>query len=173
MARRFHRGGSFPRSQRKGTDWSASAVETAFTTVAASTAALLQVFAPIVGGETAIRIRGLFGWRSDQTASSEDQMGAFGIAVVTEQAATVGITAVPHPNTDAAWDGWMYHHYYASHVDALTSVGVINDSLHRIVIDSKSMRKVSEDDRLVVVIENSAPFGVEVFNSVRILSKLH
>ena len=172
MARRVVR--SFARGPRKATDWSASAALTVGVGLPAASAILTQVFVPIVGGETVIRTRGMLGWSSDNAAASENQLGAFGIGVVSEQAATVGITAVPHPGTDAAWGGWLYHTYWFSQTQFLSSVGLQFDKMHTIVIDSKAMRKVGETERLVVVWENTgASHGVSVFDSIRILSKVH
>jgi len=171
MARR-----NFTRSRgaRKGTDWSASAVQTAFDTIPAASAVLLEVFTPIAGGETIIRTRGLLTYGSDQEAVTEGVNAAFGIGVVSEQAATVGITAVPHPGTDAAWDGWMYHTYMATIARIVTAASVDFNAVVQHVIDSKAARKVSENDRLVIVVENmSSSTGMLMSNSERLLSKIH
>ncbi len=173
MARRAVRSSRFSRGPRRATDWSASGAQAAVTGVGASTATLLQSFTPIVGGETAIRIRGLIGVASDQQSATELQLGAVGIAVVTQQAQSVGITAIPHPDTDAAWGGWMWHSYFARKIFFTTGVGFQFDVMHQIPIDSKSMRKVDEDERLVVVVENSAAFGIDIYANIRILSKVH
>ena len=171
MARRAVR--SFRRGPRRATDWSATAVKVALAAVAGSTKVILDSFTPIAGGETVIRVRGTFGWASDQEAATEVQLGAVGICVVTEQAATIGITAVPHPNTDAAWGGWLWHSYYKSKVFFNTGSAMNFDPLHVITIDSKAMRKVDEDERLLFIIENSTGEGVDVASNFRILSKLH
>ena len=44
---------------------------------------------------TLIRVRGIFTIASDQSAATETQVGALGVAVVSEQAASIGVTAVP------------------------------------------------------------------------------
>ena len=172
MARRIRRS-TFVRGVRRNTDWSASLVATDMVTVAASSAQLLQTFVPASGGETVIRTRGLFAWRSDQFAASEVQIGAVGIGVVTEQANSVGITAIPHPDTDSAWGGWLWHSYFTSRVDFTSGAGFLFDGVHRMVIDSKAMRKVGDNERLIVVIENSGAFGLQVSSQIRLLSKLH
>jgi len=173
MARRFVRS-SFARSSRKGTDWSASSNQVAPIPVASGAAVLLEVFTPIVGGETVIRTRGMLAWATDQAAAVENQFGAFGIGIVTEQAATVGITAVPHPASDAAWDGWLYHTFFFSQYQFLSSVGAEPGVMHSMVIDSKAARKVGENDRMVTVVENTgAAHGFDFANSERFLSKLH
>ena len=169
MARR---GRTFSRGPRRATDWSASAFG-GIVVVANGTAVLLETFAPIVGGETVIRTRGNFSIASDQDIATELQIGAFGICVVTQQAAGIGITAIPHPVADAAWGGWLYHRYFAFQFDFGTGVGFISDMAHQIEIDSKAMRKVDEDDRLVTLVENNGSRGFQIVNHERFLSKVH
>ena len=171
MARRAALRGRF--GPRRSVDWSASAPLTGYAAVAASSAVLLETFVPVTGGETVIRTRGLFSFKSDQSAASEENVGALGIAVVTAQAVSVGITAIPHPVTDAAWGGWFYHTYFSRAMLVLSGVGVDPNNVMNIVIDSKAARKVDEDERLVVVIENSSAAGMEVTTMERFLSKLH
>jgi len=52
-----------------------------------------------------------------------------------------------------------------------SSIGRTFDVLTHYLVDSKAMRKVGDEERLVVVIENSAAFGIEVYHNIRILSK--
>jgi len=170
MARRSN----FRRGPRRPTDWSASVAQASYVALAAASAIISEVFVPIVGGETLIRTRGLFSYASDQEVANETQAGAFGIGVVSEQAATVGITAVPHPFTDAAWGGWLYHTYFASRFRFVSAVGVsFADGVTTQVIDSKAMRKIGENERLVVVVENIASAGMVFWNSERFLTKVH
>ena len=173
MARRVSPGNRFVRGKRSATDWSASVQATSFTMVAASAVTLLEFFVPIAGGETVLRTRGHFVWMSDQSDAIESQIGAVGIGVVSEQAQSVGITAVPFPDTDAAWGGWLWHSYFASRMEFKTAAGFDPNMAHRMVIDSKAMRKVGENERLVVVVQNSSPFGIRVLHNIRILSKVH
>ncbi len=164
---------SFVRGPRKATDWSASSILTGVLSVAGSSAVLDEVFTPIVGGETIIRTRGMMGWNTDQEITDELQLGAFGLAIVSEQAATVGITAIPHPSTDAAWGGWFYHQFIMSKFTFISGVGVEPNVMQRMVVDSKAMRKVGENERLVSVWEATSTTGFEAFSSLRILSKVH
>ena len=172
MARRITRGRSFVRGVRSATDWSASAVSTALTSIAASTVLLHQVFTPIAGGETVLRSRGMFYFGSDQSAAIEETLGAVGIGIVSEQAATVGVTAVPHPDTDAAWGGWLWHSYFAARTQVASAIG-FEQSLQHIVIDSKGMRKIGENERLIMVVANSSSFGMLMTMSARFLTKVH
>ena len=154
-------------------DWSASAALAAPVAIGGGSAGLLELFVPIAGGETVIRIRGLATVASDQTAAAEDQIGAFGVGVVSEQAATVGITAVPFPVADAAWGGWMWHSYFARNIVSLSSVGIDAGLTHQIIIDTKAMRKVGENERLIMVVENVGAGGIDVTTQMRLLSKVH
>ena len=99
-------------------------------------------------------------------------MGAIGLGVVTAQAVAIGITALPKPDTDADWGGWMWHSYYANTIERLSASGFQHRSLTLIPIDTKAMRKIGLNERLVLVIENSGTVGVQVYDSFRILAKL-
>ena len=164
---------TFVRGLRRAVDWSASAVQAAAVNIAGTSAVLLEAFTPILGGETVIRTRGHLYYFSDQISADEDTLGAFGICVVTAQAVSVGITAVPHPGTDAAWGGWLYHTFLHSHFEFASSVGFRFNGGIGVDIDSKAMRKVGEDERLVVVAENMSSTGFSLMNSERFLSKIH
>ena len=79
---------------------------------------------------------------------------AFGMAVVTENAAGIGVTAVPNPIDDVSWDGWFV--YETGDLRAITTT-VASDSPGwevRVPIDSKAMRKTHATDVVV------ACFGV-------------
>ena len=171
MARRVR---SFNRGPRRATDWSASAVQAASLPVAAASAVIDEILVPPIGGETLVRTRGVIAWASDQVAASENQFGAYGICVVTEQAATIGITAVPHPATDAAWGGWVVHQYFASQVIGPALLGLEPGVMHLLQIDSKGMRKIGENERLVTVWENTgSAHAFNTFASFRFLTKIH
>ena len=167
MARRSSR---FPRSTRKATDWTATTAETALVAVAGSSQSILHTFSSRPAGEIIIRIRGLVGIATDQIAAAELQLGAIGIGVVSAQAAALGITAVPHPDTDASWGGWMWHTYYAERFSE-SGTGLGFDVVRKYVIDSKAMRKVGDEERMIMVIENSAATGILLYTAFRVLSK--
>jgi len=157
-------------SKRHG-EWVGSSPQTSLTGLAASSVVLDQVFTPFDAGETIIRTRGLFAVKTDQIATTENQMGAVGLGVVSEQAATVGITAVPHPDTDSGWNGWLWHSYWVASFTFGSAVGFTSPSLSQVIIDSKAMRKVGDNERVVLVVENSSAVGIQFYSSVRIYSK--
>ena len=167
-----HRAARRTGGSQRLTDWSASTPLTGLLTVAAGTKALLEIFAPLSSGETIVRTRGMYAYGSDQEGVDEFYTGAFGIGVVTKVAAAIGITAIPGPATDAAWDGWLFHSYFAGQVIFASGVGFQDWDVNMQVIDSKAMRKVTADDRLVVVVENTvSTTGFEIGHAIRILSK--
>ena len=171
MARRFV-GSRVPRTRRL-TAWSASAVVTGPTALAGSANLLVATFAPNVVRQTIVRIRGLWGYASDQISADETQIVSLGIAVVEEPAATIGITAVPVPGADASSEAWMYHSWNASNFTFITGVGFdAVGRFHNTVIDSKSMRKLQDNQRIVIVAQNQTANGIDIFATIRILSKL-
>ena len=168
MARRAR---SFTQGSKRHGQWSASVPQVGLVSLAGSRVLLSQVFVPFDGGETVIRTRGLFGYQTDQAAASEQYMGAIGIGIVSEQAATLGATAVPAPDTDSGWGGWLWHSYFVGSFRVADATGMQAQYINRIVIDSKAMRKVGDNERLVVVVQNSSVVGIQIYDSIRIYSK--
>jgi len=171
MARRFPR--SVVTRQRRATQWLQSAIDTGSTSLAAGAAVLDQSFA---FGEkaTIVRTRGRLWVKSDQIASTEEPFGAIGLAVVTDQAFAIGVTAVPTPITDASSDNWFLWEPWQASMVAATQVGFSGDSWTGYELDSKAMRKVDDGDTVVVVLENtSGAHGCEFIVTFRMLVKLH
>ena len=156
------------RRPRRSLGWVGSTPQTGLTALAASTSALIEVFVPGQPEQTLLRVRGAFGWRTDQLAASEVQLGAVGIILVEEPAATVGITAIPTPATDSEAD-WLWHSYYQSRFEFGSAIGFITSSLNSMVIDSKAKRKINSAQRFVMVIENTGTTGIQFAWSTRLL----
>ena len=164
------------KQQRRLTAWGAAA-PASVTLAAASTASL--VFS--LGAEalslrpfTIIRTRGVMQVISDQIAQTESQQVGLGCCVVSDQAAAIGVTAVPTPFTDMASD---LFHVYENVYDTLrfgSNIGFKAPFGHMIQFDSKAMRKVNEDQDVVTVLESSAiSSGLIVVIGFRFLIKLH
>ena len=96
---------------------------------------------------------------SDQTVANESQVAAIGLCVVSEQAEAIGITAVPTPETDAASDLWFVHQWILNEYTIVSGVAIDANAGQRYSIDSKAMRKVNEDEDVVVVVEGATLFG--------------
>ncbi len=102
---------------------------------------------------TIIRTRWKYLVVSDQAAAVETQAGAIGMAVVSDQAVAVGVTAVPTPITDMGSDLWFLHEVFMGRESNLTDRA---QPAFGGTIDSKAMRKVDIGQDLVVVSELSA-----------------
>ena len=158
MARHFVRGGTVSRvsGKRRETRWIASTDETALTNLAAGTAILDQSLGGAVDPFTIIRTRGHVWIGSDQTTSSEDPFGAFGMAIVSDQVVAVGVTAVPTPFTEDDSDYWFVHDYFAQGLRVLDATGASWAGLIDTPFDSKAMRKVNPDESCIFVLENGS-----------------
>jgi len=111
---------------------------------------------------------------SDQTAAQEAWQVAFGVAVVSDQATAIGVTAVPTPFTDLGSDLFFVHQVQAGRFIFISGVGVEPLGGRQIQIDSKAMRKVNDDQDIVFVLENSGvSLGSRNITAGRMLIKLH
>ncbi len=123
---------------------------------------------------TVVRSRIHLNIQSDQLAASEDQVGAFGIAVVSDQAVGIGISAVPTPVTDLGSDLWLAHQYMTASTGFLSAVGFEAQFTTNYEFDSKAMRKVEDGSDLIFVKERGTlGDGISMFSAGRVLIKLH
>ncbi len=110
---------------------------------------------------------------SDQTAASERQIAAIGMAIVSDQASAIGVTAVPTPSTDAGSDLWFAHQWMFNEFLFVSGVGVHPNAGAKYSIDSKAMRKVNADEDVLVIAENSLAGGSVIGAAGRFLIKVH
>ncbi len=121
---------------------------------------------------TVIRHRLFWFARSDVVTGGEVWGGAIGGCVVSAQASAIGVTAVPTPITDQGSD---LFYFYAQNFGRfggtqVEEVGARKD------IDSKAMRKVDDDQDLIVTMETAAVTeGASMVSVIggRFLIKLH
>ncbi len=110
MARRV---GTFRRqAARRATIWFSGPDETNYSGVAAGTVDLQSSLNPAalaLRPFTIIRTVGMFSMVSDQVAAQEDPFGAYGLAVVSDQARVAGVASVPSPITDQNSDLWFMY----------------------------------------------------------------
>ncbi len=110
--------------------------------------------------------------KSDQSAASESFIGNVGMAVVSDQAVAVGVTAVPTPATDRGSDLFFLHSAWPGRFD-LIGTDVSQNLTHR-DLDSKAMRKVDGDSDLILTTEAGLiGSGVSITVGGRILVKTH
>jgi len=102
---------------------------------------------------TIVRSRFVIWQRSDQAAGIEHQTGAVGMAIVSDQASTIGVTAVPNPIADMGSDLWFFYQLIRGDESEVTDRTRPQAVMH---VDSKAMRKVDIGQDLVIVYERAA-----------------
>ena len=110
----------------------------------------------------------------DQTAASEIFVTAIGMAIVSDQAVAVGITAVPTLITDMGLDLWFFHKLLMGGIfkDSAAAFAALGGYVGR--IEWMEKRKVDIGQDLVVVLENSAAGqGANVIHGGRMLVKVN
>ncbi len=123
---------------------------------------------------TVVRTRVSLHIGSDQVAANEMQIGAFGLCVVSSQALAIGVTAVPTPLTDLASDLWFAHQIMMTDFFFVSAVGIDADGGAYFEIDSRAMRKVNDDQEIVLVGEAaSTSLGFNLDIAGRLLIKEH
>ena len=96
------------------------------------------------------------------------------MAIVSDQASAIGVTAIPTPITDMASDLWFVHQMIYGELFFTTGVGYDPQAMTNFEIDSKAMRKVDIGQDLVVVAEiSSGSDGVNVTFGGRMLVKVN
>ncbi len=114
------------------------------------------------------RIRGGFYVRSDQLVASEDYGGVFGAIVVSDRAATVGVTAIPGPITDQDSNWMLWSPFFGSY-EFQTAASTQTARGRWFDVDTKAMRTLSEDETLAFMVEPTSGangFSISTFISV-------
>jgi len=166
------RSSSFQRrgaSSRRKPGWSLGPHNVAAQSITSSGATLITVGASaLLDGLTIVRLRGeLVVWLEVAT-SIGDGFGrsAFGICAVSENAAGVGISAIPAPIADISWGGWLAY----QSIGSITGLSVTESentgplTMFRFQMDSKAMRKLRISDVVVGVFETSGEIGAATVN---------
>ena len=157
---------------RRSTQWIGSTDETTVTALGASSVVLDQSF-PFGEPATIVRIRGGLWVQSDQLATTERAFGAIGMAVVTDQALAIGVTAVPTPITDSPSEEFLLWAPFYTDVQRGDGTGFIFNSAAYVPLESKAMRKVDDSRAIVVVLQNISGVGMNYLMHFRMLVKLH
>jgi len=173
MARRFTRSRGRSGAPRE-TEWASIAVieATLGGSPTAVLAASLNAAALLLRPFTVVRTRGIMHVISDQAASTETYGVAMGLAVVSDQASAVGVTAVPTPITDRDSDLFFVYEEIISRFEFKTGVGFEASTGTLMAWDSKAMRRVNGDQDIVLTVENEIN-GAIINVAGRMLLKLH
>jgi len=175
---RIARGSRFPsavsRGARRESEWfSVPFSSTTMTALGGTLISSLNAAALALRPFTVVRTRLELFVVSDQEGASEVYNGALGMAVVSDQAAAIGVTAIPTPVTDLASDLWFVHQPFFGSIVVITAIGAINEGWPY-TVDSKAMRKVNGDQDVVIVGEVSGiSSGATLQMAGRMLVKLH
>ena len=142
---------------------------TGYADVAAAARVIVAGFVPVAGDVTVLRVVGQLAVSSDQAGVFEDQIGAFGLMVVSDKAFAVGIGSIPDPVVDRDDDGWFVYQSFQSRGD-----NSVTSSLPRIYdFDSKAKRIVPAEGRTIAaVLTNSGIHGISFAVNFRILAQL-
>ena len=147
MARRVMSGA------RRKTNWE-SAFVAGWVSVAVDALHEQQLVARNDLSNTLVRTRGNIAVMSTSAAGVRGIVG-IGIAAVSDRARIIGTTALPRPLLDGNDDVWLWH----THVPLVG--GAAADDAKNILsavtidIDSKAMRKLPDDQVIVLVLESS------------------
>ncbi len=161
---------SHGRAQKRSTGWSGPFEFTQSITGAGKI--LLQTGTPTLPEQTLARTRGsiYLGYLPAAAANLVDC--AFGIMIVSDVAAAAGAASIPGPHTDAGDDAWMVHRFVQ-----LKATGVADpDSIStEFEIDSKAMRRLQNDQRVVFMWETRTITAgtLQLAGALRQLSILH
>ena len=169
MARRAR----FVRPARKTKIWTSVVVSS--TTLPASSDALLGVSnAALLALRpfTILRTHVELMYGSDQAAVTEEPFGSWGMIVVKETASAIGITAVPAPSTEINAD-WFIYRPYSNQFNFVSGVGIDANGMTHYDIDSKAMRKVGDDDDVIIVASQVNAVGSRIVTQGRMLIQLH
>ena len=135
--------------------------------VASALSTTQTILATLTPGEqgTLIRSRGNILIVATPDAADDDDVVGLGLIVVSSEAAAIGGTSIPGPinNEDAPW---LWHTFVPIMNVAVTAASdTALGLIHRVTLDSKAMRRLNTNDRVVLVAE----LGTGEFAAVRAL----
>jgi len=171
-ARHFTSGGK----SRRSTVWLAQKplIDVAAAADSATFISALDTFGKSLLPFTIVRTHVALRVRSDQLSASESYQMGFGGSVVSDQATTIGITAIPNPISDQNSDLFFIHRLEFGELLLASAVGFEENGAKTIQIDSKAMRKVGPEEDVVFCMETgSVSGGIIVTTGIRMLVKLH
>jgi len=165
-----------PRAPRRQTEWDEGPGGEAVTTIVGNILQILGAGVEALETLTVTRIRGLLTCDlSIVGGANEGFQLTYGIGIVSSDAFAVGATAVPNPQEDMDWGGWMTHGFM-NIVSPVATLSQASSQVKRVqaVIDVKAMRKMSPNETLFMVVDTleTGTATMKVFFDSRILVKL-
>ena len=178
MPRGRYSRGSYPARQRRLTAWELGPGFTdgssqGFT---ASTSTIIgSGVTPVDPNLTVVRLRGYVELIMQAATAAVDGFSyGIGIGIVTADAFSVGVTAVPNPIDDADWPGWIWHKLGALSAPVAGGFGATPSDNQIIEIDSKAMRKFRLNETLFTTVQvfETGTAIMAVRSMTRVLLKL-
>ena len=166
------------RSSPRKTVWNQGPFSAAIQQSTAAGLTLIDTGQTGIGSTTLVRIRGELTVFISVATTIGDGFRKFsaGIGVVSSNAFAIGATAVPSPEADSEWGGWLWFLAAASLVSfETTEVARGPISAVRIPIDSKAMRKLAPNETIFGAIAFTGEIGTataEFVMNTRMLVKL-
>ncbi len=120
---------------------------------------------------TVVRTRGNVAVKPTALNADVTIVGAFGLAVVSDQAFAAGAGSIPGPFDDAEWDGWFVWHSFSYTFEFADATGFQGPMDLNTEVDSKAMRKVTDNETIVLMAESQiGAFAIAM--NIRLLLKL-
>jgi len=146
-------------------------------TFSASTNGIVGVGREALIPFTITRIRGFLDLMLTAATTAGDGFHwAAGIGIVSAEAFSIGITAVPKPFADKEWPGWLW--FQMGTIMSPIVLGNVTSGPQQVLqipIDSRAMRKIAPNEVVTLIVE-FAEHGAavcEIRGATRMLSKLH
>ena len=167
------------RSAKRLMTWNAGPHSTAVQSFSAAVNTIW--FLGQVAGEplTLIRVRGSIGMWLEVVGSIGDGFTrvSVGIGIVTTDAFSTGVGAMPGLISDPNWGGWLYYQALGPFIGLSVTEGDNTSELAqvRVPIDTKAMRKIKPNETIFGMVSASAEVGAATMSFVadtRMLVKL-
>ena len=114
---------------------------------------------------TLVRLRGYATVSMDVAAADNTQVVALGMIVGSDDQVAAGATAFPSPMDDLDAD-WIWHSFFPLRSVTGTQSDGVGGQVVSQVIDSKAMRRVKQNDQLVMVADAQILAGSPTADSV-------
>jgi len=157
---------------KRQTTWVGPALQS-FQAVSTASKVILASFDPAAAAltkPTIVRTRGILSVVPFAFTADLNHTGALGIGIVTDRAFAAGAASIPGPFTDSGWDGWLATQFFSFRFEVISGDGVVWLP-YTVEVDSKAMRKVTDDETVVVMYESFLG-AVNVDAPIRQLFKL-
>ena len=165
------------RSPRRTVVWNQGPGSATVTAFSSNVTTVLGLGQTSLGGVTVVRLRGsLQAFLRSGDAGGVGFHCALGVGIVTQDAFSVGVTAMPNPQDDTDWK-WLYHRIFDLHtLDATiaNSYGPAGLAAIQFEVDSKAMRKMVPNQTIFASLQvvEAAAATMDVYFDSRMLLKL-